>query len=307
MYIRISKEDIEKAKNVDLIELLESKYPNTIEYNVRKKSYRHAEHDSLVINGDFWYQFSRSRGGDQISFLMEFCNKTFAEAVKELSDFCEFSCNEPNSKVLLNAVLSDEDIIFNDFQAPERNVNENYVKRYLFERGIALSVIHTLIRDNLLYEDVRKNCVFYNSNLNFYILRGTGDEKWTKIIREVANSYWFFTVGENPKDVFVCESPIDALSLYRCNNYQKGIYCAMAGVKKNTYLRIINDLALDDDGILCKNLKIAVDWDEAGNNFIDNIIDTGYPFCVVRPSNEEMKNTKDWNDVLLLRKKRDQL
>ena len=29
MYIRISKEDIEKAKNVDLIELLESKYPNT--------------------------------------------------------------------------------------------------------------------------------------------------------------------------------------------------------------------------------------------------------------------------------------
>ena len=299
----ISKEKIANAKNVDLIEFLEENYPEKIEYNARKKSYRHAEHDSLVINSDFWYQFSRSRGGDQISFLMEFCNKKFAEAVKELSDFYEFSCNEPNSKILLNTVLSDEDIIFNDFQAPERNVNENYVKRYLFERGIALSVIHTLIRDNLLYEDVRKNCVFYNSNLNFYILRGTSDEKWTKIIREVANSYWFFKVGENPKDIFICESPIDALSIYQCNCYKAGFYCAMAGLKKNTYLRIINDLALDDDGILCKNLKIAVDWDDAGNNFIDNIIDTGYPFYIVRPTEQEMKMTKDWNDILCLRNK----
>ena len=301
----VDRIEIECAKNVNLIEFLTENYPHLIYYDWKRKSYRHIDHDSLVINPEFWYRFSIGRGGDPISFLMEFCNKTFQEAVKELCLFSDISCTESKCDIQIkreDIVLTDEDIISEDFCAPLRKSNANNVIRYLQDRGISLNTINILLEQNLLYEDHRKNCVFYRKNPQMCILRGTGEEKWIKIIREIPNTYWVFKVGENSKDIFICESPIDAVSLYECLKGKDGYYCAMAGLKKRTYLRIIEDLGLDDDGILCKNIKIAVDWDAAGANFLDYEIDDFYPFLAVRPSAAEMKMTKDWNDVLCLRK-----
>ena len=107
--------EIECAKNVDLIEFLMEKYPHLIYYDWKRKSYRHVDHDSLVINRDFWYRFSTGRGGDPISFLMEFCNKTFQEAVKELCLFSDISFRESKSDLQIkheDIILTEEDICF---------------------------------------------------------------------------------------------------------------------------------------------------------------------------------------------------
>lgn len=304
--MNVDKSKIESAKNADLIEFLKENYPEIIEYNHRRKSYRHTDHDSLVINSEFWYQFSRSRGGDQISFLMEFCDKNFLEAVNELREFSDVSyIEEKSSKNIKHSdtVLTDDNIIDENFTAPAKKPHAKNVRNYLYNRGIPFATIDMLIDQNLLYEDYRKNCVFYRESPGICILRGTKEEKWTKIIREVSNNYWFFKVGENPPDIFICESPIDAVSVYECNHHRHGYYCAMAGLKKRTYLRIVNDLALDEEGNLCKNLKLAVDWDTAGNNFLDNEIDNAFKFVAVRPSTEEMEKCKDWNDILQFRAK----
>ena len=302
----VDKNKIESAKNADLIEFLLENYPQLIEYDRRRKSYRHTEHDSLVINSEFWYRFSQSRGGDQISFLTEFCGMTFPEAVEALSNFSDISYVESDSQKSIkriDTVLSDEDIIDENFAPPARKSHAKNVRNYLYNRGIPFATIDMLIDQNLLYEDYRKNCVFYRESPGVCILRGTMEEKWTKIICEVSNNYWFFQVGENPSDIFICESPVDAISVYECNHHKTGYYCAMAGLKKRTYLRIINDLALDTEGNLSKNLKLAVDWDAAGQNFLDNEIDKTYKFVAVRPNAEEMEKCKDWNDVLQLRSK----
>ena len=89
-----------------------------------------------------------------------------------------------------------------------------------------------LIEQNLLYEDYRKNCVFYREKPGICILRGTGDEKWIKIIREISNNYWVFKKGTNPEDIYICESPIDCISVYECNHHRDGYYCALAGLKR---------------------------------------------------------------------------
>ena len=299
----VNKEDIETAKNADLIEFLEYNYPHLIEYDRKQKSYRHTEHDSLVINSGFWYRFSKSKGGDQISFVMEFCNKSFPEAVKALCPYADISCHDYNIPVKQEDIsLSDLDIIDENFEAPKKRKYANHVKGYLSDRKISMKTIDMLIEQGLLYEDYRKNCVFYHEENAMCILRGTGDKKWIKIIRKIPNSYWYFKVGENPQNIYICESPIDCISVYECNHHRDGYYCAMAGLKKRTYLRIIHNLALDENGNLCKNIKMAVDWDPAGTNFLDNEIDKTYPFTAVRPSVKEMEKCKDWNDVLKLRK-----
>ena len=302
----VEKSKIEAAKNADLIEFLEEKYPHLIEYNRKRKSYRHTDHDSLVINSEFWYQFSQSRGGDQISFVMEFCNKTFPEAVEELSQFSDISCADAKSPKDIkrsDTVLTDENIIDENFTAPAKKSYAKNVRNYLYNRGIPYATTDMLIDQNLLYEDYRRNCVFYCETQKMCILRGTREEKWMKIIRAIPNSYWFFKKGKNPADIYICESPVDAISVYECNHHRDGYYCALAGLKNRTYLRIVRDLAIDGAGNLCKNLKLAVDWDAAGKNFLDNEIDRTYKFVALRPTAQEMDKCKDWNDVLQLRAK----
>lgn len=302
----VDKNKIESAKNADLIEFLLENYPQLIEYDRRRKSYRHTEHDSLVINSEFWYRFSQSRGGDQISFLTEFCGMTFPEAVEALSNFSDISCVESDSQKSIkriDTVLTDEDIIDENFTPPSKKSHAKNVRNYLYNRGIPFATSDMLIEQNRLYEDYRRNCVFYCETQKLCILRGTREEKWTKIIRAIPNSYWFFKKGTNPTDIYICESPIDCISVYECTHHKDGYYCAMAGLKNRTYLRIVRDLALDSEGNLCKNLKLAVDWDAAGQNFLDNEIDRTYKFVALRPTDTETESCKDWNDVLQLRSK----
>ncbi len=304
--IYANKNQIAIAKNANLIEFLLENYPEIIEYNCRKKSYRHTEHDSLVIKSDFWYQFSRSRGGDQISFLVEFCGMSFPQAVEALSKFSDISYIESDSVndiQIDDIILSDEDIIDKNFAPPARKSHAKNVRNYLYNRGIPFATSDMLIEQNRLYEDYRRNCVFYCETQKLCILRGTREEKWTKIIRAIPNSYWFFKKGTNPTDIYICESPIDCISVYECTHHKDGYYCAMAGLKNRTYLRIVRDLALDSEGNLCKNLKLAVDWDQAGKNFLDNEIDRTYKFVALRPTDTETESCKDWNDVLQLRSK----
>ena len=45
-----------------------------------------------------------------------------------------------------------------------------------------------------------------------------------------------------------------------------------------------------------------MDWDSAGCRFLDHTISNEYKFVALRPSAAEMKCTKDWNDVLQLRR-----
>lgn len=298
--MHVTEAEIDQAKEVNLIRFLSSEYPNLIVYDQKRRSYCHADHDSLVINEHYWYRFSTSEGGDQIRFLTEYCGKKFQNAVRDLCDFDDDIASMRFVDARKSAQNSHKD---EEYEPPTRGCTDYNMSKYLQERGISWMTIQMLMKQNLLYEDCRRNCVFQRENPGLCILRGTRGEKWTKIICETPNNYWFFKAGEDPIDVFICESPIDAISLYECNQRRCGYYCAMGGLKEQTYLRIINDLALDEDSNLCKNIKIAVDWDAAGRRFLDHTISNEYKFVALRPSETEMKCTKDWNDVLQLRKR----
>ena len=57
---RYSKEQIEQANNVDLVEYLQS---HGYELTRESLQYKLAEHDSLYIRGNQWYWFSQGKGG----------------------------------------------------------------------------------------------------------------------------------------------------------------------------------------------------------------------------------------------------
>ena len=81
----VTKEQIEHARNVDMVEFLE----RTEGFSVKKSGngYRCDKHDSLFITNDRrgWYWNSRDEGGNNaIAFCMKIYGQSFTEAVKSL-------------------------------------------------------------------------------------------------------------------------------------------------------------------------------------------------------------------------------
>ncbi len=80
--LRFTDAEMETARNTDLPDLLSS-----LGYTVKRVGsyYTTAEMDSLRIkNRRTWLRYSNNQRGDAITFLQEFCDKSFPEAVNYL-------------------------------------------------------------------------------------------------------------------------------------------------------------------------------------------------------------------------------
>ena len=82
---RFTDAEMQIAKETDLPELL-----THLGYQVRRIGRYHttAEMDSLRIKDRRkWFRYSQNTGGDAITFLQQFCGKSFSEAVEYLLAF----------------------------------------------------------------------------------------------------------------------------------------------------------------------------------------------------------------------------
>ena len=82
---RFTDTEMQIAKETDLPELL-----THLGYQVRRIGRYHttAEMDSLRIKDRRkWFRYSQNTGGDAITFLQQFCGKSFSEAVEYLWPF----------------------------------------------------------------------------------------------------------------------------------------------------------------------------------------------------------------------------
>lgn len=100
-------------------------------------------------------------GGDAITLVQQFCDKTFPEAVEYLLTFNGRARDSPAKAV--PSVKRDE--VQKPFTLPPRNTDDRRVFAYLRKRGIAAQVIRQFMNRGLLYEDAEHhNCVFVGKN-----------------------------------------------------------------------------------------------------------------------------------------------
>lgn len=104
-----------------------------------------------------WFRYSQGIGGDAITFLQQFCDKTFPEAVEYLLTFQGKARDAP----VKTKPVTKQDEPPKEFALPPRNVDDRRVFAYLRKRGIAAQVIRQFMNSGSLYEDaVHHNCVF---------------------------------------------------------------------------------------------------------------------------------------------------
>ena len=287
---RFTDTEMQIARETDLPELL-----SHLGYQVKRVGRFHttAEMDSLRIKDRrTWFRYSQNTGGDAITFLQQFCGKSFPEAVEYLLTFHGKARGAP---IPQPKPISPKQ----EFSLPPRNTDDRRVFAYLRKRGIAAQVIRQFMNSGLLYEDAEHhNCVFVGKNsagqAKYAGLRGTYDRDGKGFRGDVTGSdkNVGFAIPHDPTSdqVRVFEAPIDLMSYLTLHREPINAIalCGLYDGALETYLK---------DNPSIKRITLCLDADAPGRAAAQQLKDkysaSGYAVTV-----EEPRSGKDWNEYL---------
>ena len=287
---RFTDTEMQIARETDLPELL-----SHLGYQVKRVGRFHttAEMDSLRIKDRrTWFRYSQNTGGDAITFLQQFCGKSFPEAVEYLLTFHGKARDAP---IPQPKPISPKQ----KFSLPPRNADDRRVFAYLRKRGIAAQVIRQFLNSGLLYEDAEHhNCVFVGKNsagqVKYAGLRGTYDREGKGFRGDVTGSDkhvgFALPYDRSSDQVLVFEAPIDLMSyltLHR-NTPNALALCGLYDSALQAYLA---------DHPQIKRIELCLDADEPGQKAAQQLQEKyqlqGYAVTVEKP-----RCGKDWNEYL---------
>lgn len=293
----VSEEEVISAKNKSILDVAsESGYS----FKKSGKYYIGIEHDSLVLNPQKntynWY--SKGEYGNPINFIQHGKNLDFVNAVKYLND-------EEFDTARVNHTQVEYDSSKYEYKDKDKMTT---VKNYLVnKRMLDQELVEELIEKDLIKEDKMRNVVFQWKDQDGNVVgsdkRGTGKTHFRGIDAGSDVKHAFnFTTTEQPKNIYVFESPIDALSYKSLNKEKDGVYVSMNGLKGDAVryqiAYFINKYGKDPNAV-----HLCVDNDNAGNKFVKNFQGlisnrSGKEINIVseQPQSEDCK---DWNDVLV--------
>lgn len=160
----LEEDIIERAKNTDMIALLESEEGFSFKSTYGEREFKCIEHNSLVVNGNRhrWYWNSRQVGGNNaIDYLVKIRGMNFRDAVLHLVGDREQTAYMPIRKAVTEKVSVSKPVRFvlpEQAHFPDGRRNYSNIIAYLNKgRGIDMNIINTLIASGQIYQGVQYN------------------------------------------------------------------------------------------------------------------------------------------------------
>ena len=214
---QVSKEEIQSARQMDLLTYLQRYEPNEL-VRVSKDTYCTREHDSLKISNGKWYWFSRSIGSSTaLDYLIHVKGYSLPAAVETILgrslEKPPVSYKQPDrsSRIL---------------RLPPRNENPRKVTAYLRSRGIHPAIIDFCYRNDLLYEGMPyHNAVFIGYDEKgiprYAALRGTASKYKGEATGSDKQYSFNIPAAKESTTLHLFEAAIDLLS-YATMEYRAG-------------------------------------------------------------------------------------
>lgn len=253
----VTKEQIEKAKEWDLLSYLQTYDPHELKRS-GPNEYCTRTHDSLKISHGKWCWHSRGFGGrTALDYLIKVRGMDFVGAVEAL---CGYRSPPPQEQAKPKSKPR------KPFQLPKASRCATAMVSYLQGRGIDPDIMSACFKAGTLYESCRyHNCVFVGRDptgrARFACLRGTQDN-FRIDVEGSDKRYNFSLLAADPEcpRLAVAESPIDALSLATLvklsgGDWQSSHYISLGGTAPRAMLQFLHDhpkitqvsLCLDND------------------------------------------------------------
>ena len=276
---------MKQARTTDLFKFLMNNHAD--EFELKNNSLRMiANHSISIKNGYCGYVDFSGAGlkdkGNSVDFLVNYLGYSIQEAVSALCGTVVNNGDEKESFSFHSRAIKKEPL-----EIPLPAPNNNRVIAYLtHKRGISADTVNMLIERNLLWQDKQYgNCIFMAERCDWGERRGTGEAHFHGILKNSReDGFWHLkNSDEPPKAVFICESAIDAISLYELYRIAKrnspAVFVSIGGAGKQKAI----------DRLSKKPLWICTDNDKAGNTCRER--NSEFPFLI--------PTLKDWNEDLL--------
>lgn len=160
----LEEDIIERAKNTDMIALLESEEGFSFKSTYGEREFKCIEHNSLVVNGNRrrWYWNSRQVGGNNaIDYLVKIRGMNFRDAVLHLVGDREQTVYAPIRKAVTENVSVSKPVRFvlpEQAHFPDGRRNYSNIIAYLNKgRGIDMNIVNALIASGQIYQGVQYN------------------------------------------------------------------------------------------------------------------------------------------------------
>lgn len=290
----ISKEDIERAREMDLLTYLTYHEPDNLKH-VSGDVYCTREHDSLIINNGKWCWFSQGIGGKgALDYLINVKGLPFREAVERIIG----SITEPLP------VVKPKESPPKRFEMPEISSDTSRVTRYLTNRGIDPEIIKWCIDRKLLFETAKYGSVLFvgydsQGTPKYGAIRSTtGEFKGDAKGSDKRFSFKMLNLS-NLGTVHVFEAVPDLLSYATLvkmagGNWREESYLSLAGIGGSAMPKALVQLLSDYPVI--RRICLHLDNDESGRNAARNIAEQLKDRYVVKDI--PPPSGKDYNDYL---------
>lgn len=160
----LEEDIIERAKNTDMIALLESEEGFSFKSTYGEREFKCIEHNSLVVNGNRRRRYWNSRqvgGNNAIDYLVKIRGMNFRDAVLHLVGDREQTAYTPIRKAVTENVSVSKPVRFvlpEQAHFPDGRRNYSNIIAYLNKgRGIDMNIINTLIASGKIYQGVQYN------------------------------------------------------------------------------------------------------------------------------------------------------
>lgn len=268
-----TEEQLAVARTTDAYDFLLSRHAGQVK---KEGAYlRIPHHGGVLVHKGYYgyYDSTNNKHGNSVDLLMTYFGYGLKEAVEVLAGASETPVKS-----------SDKPEPIKHYAGMPKPIEGSYrrVFAYLIKnRGLPKNIVSDLVHRRILYEDEKHNAVFISGDRKIAEVRGTSsytDFKSTR--RTEPNGFWWYQPTENEAEtVYICESAIDAVSLYLLIQDKHGVYVSMAGIGNRQVIDRIRKK---------KPVFICTDNDKKGQ--------------VVRDEYSDLPNLiprlKDWNEEL---------
>ena len=298
-YIHFTDEQKLLASEVDLELFLRSQGEELIRSG---PEYRLSSDHSITVRGNEWYDHAAKQGGNSISFVQQFYNLSYPEAMVRLLG--------GGPGLAHAAAVKQEEKQKKAFTLPPANRDMRRVYAYLLKRRfLDREVVNTFAKAGLLYESCEKfndreyhNAVFVGKDEHGAARHAhkrslNSEGKTFRINVEGCNPRYSFHYTGTSDRLYVFEAPIDLMSF--ASLYPKGwqahSFVALCGTSEHAMLWML------EQNPKLRHIVLCLDHDAAGieasGRLAEILHERGYD-CVGMLQPEY----KDWNEGLKARR-----
>lgn len=295
----ISKEDVQKARAMDLLTYLTYYEPGNLRH-VSGNVYSTVEHDSLIINNGKWCWFSQGIGGrSALDYLIKVKGIPFREAVERIVG----NISEPLPTYIKPPASPPK-----KFVMPEVISEPKHAAKYLIDRGIDTEIVNWCIEHKLVFETAKySNVLFVGYDLEgkpkYGAIRSTAGNYKGDVKGSDKRFAFRLVRADSPRKIHVFESVPDLLSYATLvklsgENWRSESYLSLGGIGGTALPKALEQFLKDYPDI--SHIYLHLDNDDPGRVATKHITEILKSKYVIKDS--PPPKGKDYNDYLLMQK-----